>query len=99
MYATEAVMLFIVQTALGIALGILFYILIFSVRVEFMGMKPYGGFTTDPIVLGATAEPVVIAVIFSAITIALGYLVFMPVVLSSKSKRKDCCLARARQAV
>ncbi len=88
MYATEAVMLFIVQTILGIALGILFYILIFSVRVEFMGMKPYGGFTTDPIVLGATAEPVVIAVIFSAITIALGYLVFMPVVLSSKKQKK-----------
>lgn len=88
MYATEAVMLFIVQTILGIALGILFYILIFSVRVEFMGMKPYGGFTTDPIVLGATAEPIVIAVIFSAITIALGYLVFMPVVLSSKKQKK-----------
>lgn len=88
MYATEAVMLFIVQTVLGIALGILFYILIFSVRVEFTGMKPYSGFTTNPIVLGATAEPIVIAVIFSAITIALGYLVFMPVVLSSKKQKK-----------
>ncbi len=97
MYATEAVMLFIVQTVLGIALGILFYILIFSVRVKFMGMKPYSGFSTDPIVLGATADPIVIAVIFSAITIALGYLVFMPVVLSSKKQKKRLlpCLGSA----
>lgn len=88
MYATEAVILFITQTVLGIALGILFYIITYSVRTGFMGMSGYSAFTADPIVLGATADPYVIAVIFSAITTALGYLVFIPVALSSKKPKK-----------
>lgn len=72
----------------GIALGILFYSVSYSVRTGIMGMSGYSAFTTDPIVLGATADPLIIAVIFSAITITLGYLVFIPITLSSKSKRK-----------
>lgn len=57
MYATEAVMLFIAQTVFGIALGILFYSVSYSVRTGIMGMSGYSAFTTDPIVLGATADP------------------------------------------
>ena len=88
MYATEAVMLFIAQTVFGIALGILFYSVSYSVRTGIMGMSGYSAFTTDPIVLGATADPLIIAVIFSAITITLGYLVFIPITLSSKKQKK-----------
>lgn len=88
MYATEAVMLFVAQTVFGIALGILFYSVSYSVRTGIMGMSGYSAFTTDPIVLGATADPLIIAVIFSAITITLGYLVFIPITLSSKKQKK-----------
>ena len=98
MYATEAVMLFVAQTVFGIALGILFYSVSYSVRTGIMGMSGYSAFTTDPIVLGATADPLIIAVIFSAITITLGYLVFIPITLSSKKqKKKDCSTVQIRR--
>lgn len=100
MYATEAVMLFIAQTVFGIALGILFYSVSYSVRTGIMGMSGYSAFTTDPIVLGATADPLIIAVIFSAITITLGYLVFIPITLSSKKqKKKDYSTVQIRRKV
>lgn len=100
MYATEAVMLFIAQTVFGIVLGILFYSVSYSVRTGIMGMSGYSAFTTDPIVLGATADPLIIAVIFSAITITLGYLVFIPITLSSKKqKKKDYYTVQIRRKV
>ena len=88
MYSAEAVLLFVIQTIFGILFGILFYVLTYAVRTVFMDMSRYSAFTSDPLVLGATANPFMIAVIFSAITICFGYLVFVPVALSSKKKKK-----------
>lgn len=75
MYAFECIALIIVQSFIGIALGIAVYAAIYKYQVDVLEMTPYSAFTTDKLITENTYSPYIVPFIFSAIITSVAYLI------------------------
>ncbi|MBP1536552.1 MAG: sigma-70 family RNA polymerase sigma factor [Ruminococcus sp.] len=74
MYTIECIVLTLVQTALGLALGSLAHLLITKAEVSALDKKDLLGFTSDPLVTGISLDPFIVAVLCSVFVLAIGYI-------------------------
>ncbi|MGN1329146.1 MAG: FtsX-like permease family protein [Eubacterium sp.] len=89
MYAFECAVFSIIQTIIGIAVGLVAYGGIYLVKTSFLGEKPYSAFTDIGIVYERTLDPFLYAGLISAAVIAAAYLInILTINISAKSHRK-----------
>lgn len=74
MYAAECVIFIVLQTIIGIALGIICYLFIYVFQINVLNMTPHWGLTLDPYVTSYTTDPYLAACAFSFVVLPIGYI-------------------------
>lgn len=75
MYAYECAIFAVVQTIIGMAVGLAAYGGIYLVKTSFLGEKPYSAFTDIGIVYKRTLDPFLYAGLISVVVIIAAYLI------------------------
>lgn len=84
-YAVEGAFFTVLQTVLGLIVGLAAYGGIFAYKVNVLGEKKISGFSTEPIIASHTQDPFLYAVLYSLAVFVPAYLLC---VLTSKIKAK-----------
>ena len=85
MYVVECAVFTLIQTVIGLAIGLGVYGGIFRFKTSVLGEKPYSGFTDIKRALDTTVDPFLFACVISAVIMVTAYILCA---LTAKAKKK-----------
>ena len=101
MYFTECLILFVVQTVIGIGAGSAVHLVITKIQSSLIDKLNITGFTLDPLITDNSLDPFVLAVTSSAAVLGIGYLTVgaMGMIKARRKKNKKAgslrsCISR-----